>query len=302
MKLVDFLRNKSQWLEPAKNRFASVRHTFPARLTANVIENCGSHDAGHMAASTSYYALLSLFPLMLGVSAILGIFIGSERLQKAIIDFVVQYLPGSEQFIDNSVSSLMDYRGTIGIASVIGLLWTGSALFGSITTVINRAWGIQKDPPFYKNKPRQLAMTLGIGIIFGLSITLSATIQWATSIEIGGRTIAILLGGETVTALLRMPTILISFGIFASLYKIIPNTDTKWKEIWLGSLVAGILFEASKFLFVWYLEEYSRYNQLYGNMASIIILMVWAYISAFILIFGAEIASEHGRLKRSDNP
>jgi len=96
-----------------------------------------------------------------------------------------------------------------------------------------------------------------------------------------------------------MPTIIISFGIFACLYKIIPNTDTKWKEVWLGS-ISGILFEASKFLFVWYLDEYSRYDQLYGNMASIIILMVWAYISAFILILGAEIASEHTRIKRTD--
>ena len=300
MKLVDFLRNKPQWLKSAETRFASLRHTFPARLTANVLENCGAHDAGHMAASTSYYALLSLLPLILGVSAILGIFIGSEGLQKAIIDFIVQYLPGSEEFIDHSVSSLIDYRGTIGIVSVIGLIWAGSGLFGSITIVINRAWGIQKDQPFYKNKPRQIAMALGISIIFGLSISLSAIIQWATSIEIGGRTIATLLGGETSTAVLRMPTILISFGIFASLYKIIPNTNTKWNEIWLGSIVACILFEASKFLFVWYLDEYSRYDQLYGNMASIIILMVWTYISAFILILGAEIASEHGRLKRSD--
>ena len=106
-----------------------------------VIRNCGNHDAGHMAASTSYYALLSLFPLVLGVSAVLGIFIGSGELQQEIIKFVTQYLPGSEEFVTQSINDLSRYHGTIGILSLVGLIWTGSALFGSITTVINRAWG-----------------------------------------------------------------------------------------------------------------------------------------------------------------
>ena len=88
-----------------------------------------------------------------------------------------------------------------------------------------------------------------------------------------------------------------SFAIFITIYKVLPNTKTQWRYIWLGALVAGVLFEGSKNLFLWYLDHFARYDQVYGNIASVVVLMVWAYISAFILIVGAEVASEYGRLQ-----
>ena len=272
--------------------------TTPVRLAATVVRELGDDDATHMAASVSYYAILSLFPLVLGLSAIVGLFAESPTRQEEVIDFIVDFLPGSEEFVRDSVTGIVRFRGVLGISAIFGLLWTGSALFGSITRVVNRAWDVHQDPPLYKNKPRQLAMALGVGVLFAVSAGVSSFLQWATTIEIGDRTVADLLGGAAVAAILRAPGILISFGIFLSIYKYIPNTKTYWRDIWLGATVAAFLFEITKNLFVLYLENYARYDQLYGNVASIIVLMVWAYVSAFILILGAEVASEYGRLRR----
>ena len=257
----------------------------------------GEDDATHMAASVSYYAVLSLFPLVLALTAIIGWVAGSESRQDHLINFTVDNLPGSEQFIRDSVEGTEKFRETLGIVAVLGLLWSASAVFGSITRVVNRAWDVQQNPPFYKNKPKQLAMALGVGILFVASITLTGVLQWATSIEIGGETISSLLGGQAFAIVLRLPALLISFAIFLAIYKYLPNTRTYWRYIWPGALLAAVLFEVGKNLFLWYLETFAQFEQLYGNVASIIVLMVWTYFCAFILIVGAEFSSEYGRIK-----
>ena len=269
----------------------------PIRLTARVIQEIGEDDATHMAASVSYYAVLSLFPLILGLSALIGLLADSPSRQEGVIDFIVDFLPGSEQFVQDSVKGSVKFRGALGIGSIFGLLWTASAVFGSITRAVNRAWDVQTNPPFYKGKPRQLGMALGVGALFAASVAVTSFLQWATSIEIGDQTVAELLGGGGVAVILRIPGLLISLAIFLAIYKYLPNTKTYWRDIWVGAAIAAVLFEAAKSLFLWYLENFAQYDQLYGNVASVIVLMVWTYFSAFILILGAEFASEYGRMK-----
>ncbi len=271
--------------------------TTPVRLATAVVQEMGDDDATHMAASVSYYAILSLFPLVLGLSAVVGVVANSPERQEEIIEFIIEYLPGSEAFVRESVEGVVKLRAAFGIGSVLSLLWTGSAVFGSITRAVNRAWDVHKDLPFYKNKPRQIAMALGISLLFLLSVGITTVFQWATSIDTGDGSLSSLLGGGVVSGLLKMPALLVSFAIFAMVYKVLPNTKTYWKYIWVGAIVAAVLFEGGKNLFLWYLEHFAQYDQLYGNIASVIVLMVWTYLSALILILGAEIASEYGRLK-----
>jgi membrane protein len=258
----------------------------------------GEDDATHMAASVSYYAVLSLFPLVLALTAIIGWVAGSETRQDQLIEFVVDNLPGSEQFVRDSVAETQKFREALGVVAVLGLFWSASAVFGSITRVVNRAWDVRQNPPFYKNKPRQLAMALGVSTLFVISITFTSFLQWATSIEIGGQTVSNLLGGQVFAIILRLPALFISVSIFLVIYKYLPNTKTYWRDVWLGALLAALLFEVGKNLFLWYLENFAEFEQLYGNVASVIILMVWTYFCAFILIFGAELSSEYGRIKR----
>jgi membrane protein len=89
-----------------------------------------------------------------------------------------------------------------------------------------------------------------------------------------------------------------SLSIFLTLYKFIPNTKTYWRYVWPGAVLVAILFEIGKSLFVFYIDRFSTYESVYGGVASMIILLIWIYISAFILILGAEISAEYGRMKR----
>ena len=271
--------------------------SLPARLVVRVIKEMGEDDASHMAASVSFYAVLSIFPLILALMAIIGWVAGSQTRQDQLVEFIVGNLPGSEQFVRESVEGVRRLRAAAGVIAVLGLVWSASAVFGSITRVVNRAWDVSENPPFYKNKPRQLVMALGVGFLFVASLSLTSLIQWASTIEIGGQTMTDILGGQIVAVVLRLPALIISFSIFMAIYKFLPNTKTYWRFIWVGALLAAILFEVSKGLFLWYLENFAQFDQLYGNLASVVILMIWTYICAMILITGAEFSSEYGRIK-----
>jgi membrane protein len=89
-----------------------------------------------------------------------------------------------------------------------------------------------------------------------------------------------------------------TFGIFLLIYKYVPNRKTCWRYVWPGALAGAFLFEVGKSLFVWYLQTFASYGQVYGNLASVIVLLFWAYLSALLLILGAEISSEYERLYR----
>ena len=235
--------------------------------------------------------------LILALMAIIGWVAGSQSRQDELVEFVVGNLPGSEAFVRESVEGVRRLRAAAGVLAVLGLVWSASAVFGSITRVVNRAWDVSENPPFYKNKPRQLVMALGVGFLFAASISLTSFVQWASTIEIGGQTMTDILGGQIVAMVLRLPALTISLSIFMAIYKFLPNTKTYWRFIWVGALLAAVLFEASKGLFLWYLETFAQFDQLYGNLASVVILMVWTYICAMILIIGAEFSSEYGRIK-----
>jgi membrane protein len=95
----------------------------------------------------------------------------------------------------------------------------------------------------------------------------------------------------------RLLAFLPSFAIFLILYKFIPNTKTYWRYVWPGALLAAVLFEISKSLFILYLDRFATYELVYGSIGSVIALLFWIYVAAFILILGAEFSAEYGRMR-----
>ena len=81
------------------------------------------------------------------------------------------------------------------------------------------------------------------------------------------------------------------------MYKFIPNTKTYWQYIWPGAVVSALLFETSKNLFIFYLNRFTSFESVYGSLAPVVVLLLWTYISSFLVIFGAELSSEYGRLR-----
>ena len=271
---------------------------FLPTLVIRTIRELGDDDATHMAAGVAYYALFSLFPLLLGIIAIIGMASQSGETRRRILEWTSDNFPGAGDLISDNIVASIEASGSLGAISIIGLIWAGSAIFGAITRTINRAWDIDEDRPFIKNKIMQLTMALGVAILFAIAVA-SASVAQASGRFADSE--AFLLGqADRLPGLVAFRTLsfIANLAIFLALYKVIPNTKTHWRYIWPGALVAALLFEGGKYIFVFYLENFATLSAVYGSIGSVIALLLWAYVSAFILIVGAELSSEYGRMMR----
>ena len=291
-----------------KRRIAIITHragksplvdNFVCAWGWRVFKELGDDDATYLSASVAYYAVFSVFPLLLGLLAISGTVFTSITLQEQFLDYVTENMPGSREFVSNNIEELVRFRGALGIGAILGLLWSGSSAFGAISRAINRAWDIDKNRPFYLAKPLHIIMALGIGVLFLLSsfanvaveLLLNSGLDWGISSQ------NYLFDFNLGDLMLKATAWVITFTVFLLLYRFVPNCKTYWRYVWPGAVVAAILFETSKGIFIWYLADVANYEQIYGSVASMMGLLSWAYLSAFILILGAEISSEYGRMR-----
>lgn len=270
----------------AKDRVLSYR---PVRLVMGTIEGLADNDASHLAAGVAYFAVLSLFPLLLGFISLAGIFLPSEAVQQAIFDFMEQNLPGvaSEIIVDN-IDRIIASRGWVGIISLVALFWSSSNMFTAIAIALNRSCGVCERHPFYLRKPRDIALSLSAGFLFLFSGVLPTVISLipATNLPLLGSTTNLLL-----TAIGAGLTVL----VFLVLYSFLPTKRPLWRFVWPGALLAAFLFEAGRYVFILFLSNFANFELVYGTIGSAIALMIWIYLSSLILLIGAEF---NGQLKR----
>lgn len=265
------------------------------RLGVRVVQEMGHDDATHMAAGVAYYAILSLFPLVLGLIFIFSLILESETVEREMLLFFQTYLPGTEDILMDNVGSVKGVRSVLGVVGIIGLFWSASALFGAISRAVDRAWDVHEDRPFYIAKVRHLAMAMTVGILFLLSLGATSSIQFAGGLDLDRFHFL----EETLAGLLaRLLPFIFTLAIFLMIYKHVPNTTTQWRYIWPGALLAALCFEVGKTAFLFYLDNFANYARVYGSLGAVISLLVWTYISSFILILGAEFCSEHERMRK----
>ena len=121
---------------------SSLLEKTAVQLVLNTVKQLGYDSAADIAGSIAYYSILSIFPLLLGVISILGFFLPSEIVQKQIYQFLESNLPASVDLVKHNITHVISLRGTLGIVSLLGLFWTGSAIFGVIGRAMNKAWKV----------------------------------------------------------------------------------------------------------------------------------------------------------------
>ena len=273
--------------------WAPLRGLFYVRLAVRTVREMSDDDATHMAAGVAYYAIFSLFPLIIGLIAVFNLLPASEDRQAQFTEFIAGYLPGSEGLLDSNVR----VSGTLGAISILGLLWSGSAMFGAVARVVNRAWDVHKDRPLFINKPRQMGMAMLVGLMFLTSMAAAAFVRTAGDYARTGLPASDFLVSEASRVILQATSFSLTLATFLLIYKAMPNTRTYWRHVWPGALLAAVMFEAGKAAFLTYLDRFANFQDVYGSMGDFLVLLLWLYVSSLVLILGAELSSEYGRLR-----
>ena len=249
----------------------------------------GLRDNGKdLASAIAFWTFFSIFPLLLGISAAAGYLLDSEAAQAQLFEIVTRALPGSAEFVQKNVDSVVAARGAFGLVALVGLFWSGSAAFGAITRTVNRALGAKRKHPFLLSRLRYFAMTVVASVLLLLSIAVSAALEIVPRIDLkilerlGVDPEAISQVTGTLTSL--------AFAIltFALIYKVTPYIKVSWRQVLPGAVLAAGAFEVLKRAFLLYLGRIAHLEAIYGSLSSIIVLLLWLYVSAWVLIFGAE--------------
>jgi membrane protein len=246
-------------------------------------------------AALTYYAILAVFPGLLVLVSLLGVFGNGEETTDAMLDIVEDLGPASAvDTLRPPIENLTTAGGAAAVLSVgvIGALWSASGYLGAFSRASNAIYGVDEDRPFWKMRPQQVGMTLVIVLLLAL-LLLSLVITGPVAQAIGD---AVGLGDTAVTiwGIAKWPVMIfvISF-MFAMLYWWAPNVrQPSFRWITPGSLIAVFAWIVLSAAFGLYVANFGSYNATYGSLGGAIVFLLWLWISNNALLFGAEVNAE----------
>jgi membrane protein len=257
-----------------------------------------SSDNLTYAASIAYYALLSLFPFSLLAFALLGSATRDAHDRNAVLEFVLRYFPSQFDFITEQLDAFRSSRLTLGVAGTLALIWGALGVFGAISTAVNYAWGVEKQRSFWKHKLFSFLMLTVAGLILLVALLLVSASQmvgasWFAGVLANFPGLSIL-RGFTV----RYATTLLFIVVVGFVYYFVPNAKVRFRDVWIGALVTGLLWKGALEGLSWYMHDMTRFTRVNGSISAVVVFLVWVYVQAVILLYGVEFTAAYARLRR----
>jgi membrane protein len=253
----------------------------------------------HWAAALTYYSVLSIFPALLVMVSLVGVFGDAERITKVLTDTVSQLGPASaSSTFQGPIESITDNRGGAGImlvVSVLAALWAASGYVSAFTDAANTIYEVDEGRPFWKLKPIQLLVTLVL-ILMAASVAVSLVLSGPVVTALGGA-----LGlSDTALAIWRIAKwpamVVLVLVIFAVLYYTTPNarvSGLRWVSA--GALVALAVWLLGSLAFAFYASNFGSYDKTYGALGGVVVFLLWLWITNLAILLGAEFNAETER-------
>jgi membrane protein len=261
-------------------------------IVRQAFRSFGEAQASGAAAGVAYYALFSLFPLLLALVAGGSLILDDDQAFQDVIDLVSNAIPVSQELIRQNVRRVLQSRGTFGLVGLLGLVWSATGVFTSLARHINRAWSPTAEQGLFRGRLLALAMVGVLALLLILSVILTAAIHLLPELNLPLWKSMSPYRTRLWPTLTGVSSLLLSFGLFLALYRWVPNTKVPWRAALWGAGVATLLWEVAKRGFVWYLNTgLARYSLVYGSLGTVVALMFWLYLSASITFLGAHLTA-----------
>jgi membrane protein len=251
------------------------------------------------AAALTYYGLLSLFPALIALVSVLGLFGDPQTTTRQITDIVTQIGPSSAaETFSGPIESITSNQGAAGILFVAGLavaLWSASNYVGAFMRASNIAWETPEGRSFFKLRPLQIAVTLAMVIM--LAVVALALVLTGPIVEAVGSSIGIGDTALTVWDIAKWPVLLlVVIVMFSLLFYAAPNVKVPgFKWLTPGSAFAVIAWIIASALFALYVANFGAYDKTYGTLGGVVTILVWMWITNLALLFGVELNAERER-------
>jgi len=253
----------------------------------------------HWGAALTYYAVLSIFPALLVLVSLVGLFADPARVTKVLTDTISEMGPSTAaDTFKGPIESLTSSRGTAGIMFIVGVasaLWAASGYVSAFADACNTIYEVDEGRPFWKLKPLQLLVTFAV-IVLAAIVALALVLSGPIVGSLGGA-----LGlSDTVLTLWRFakwPAMLVLvLAIFGVLYYTTPNAKVSGVR-WItgGAILALVAWIGASILFALYVSNFGSYDKTYGTLGGLIALLVWFWLTNLAILFGHQLNAERER-------
>jgi membrane protein len=249
-----------------------------------------------LAAALTYYAVLSLFPALIALVSLVGLFGQGQQTVTTLLDVLRHIGAGSMvKPLTPTLTSLAKAGHTAGFAFVIGLasaLWSASGYVGSFGRAMNRIYEIREGRPVWKLRPLMILVTLVALVmvaLVGLALVLTGPAAKAVGNVVGLGSTALL-----VWDIAKWPVMLaVVVLVVAILYYATPNVkQPRFRWVSVGAVLAIVVWIVVSLAFGFYVSNFSSYNKTYGTLAGVVVFLLWLWLTNLALLFGAELDAE----------
>jgi len=251
------------------------------------------------AAALTYYGLLSLFPALIAMVSLIGIFGDPQTTTTKLTEIITEIGPssGAETF-EGPIKSIVENRSAAGFAFVLGLaaaLWSASGYVGAFTRASNIIYETPEGRPFWKLRPLQIGVTLAMIIMMALlavGLVLTGPVVEAVANPIGLSSTAV-----DVWNVAKWPVMAAIFILMVDvLYYTTPNVKLRgFKWVTPGAILSIVVWAIASALFAFYVSNFSSYDKTYGTLAGLVVLLLWFWITNLAILFGHQMNAERER-------
>jgi membrane protein len=245
------------------------------------------------AAAIAYFALFSLFPIILVSISIASFNLTPLLSQQAILNRLEFVAPALGNLIGPNIQRVIHSRGPVTVVALISLLWSASNVFNTLDQAMSDLWGQRKKTPMWERR----GLAILVVLIFAGPALILLSFAGSVYASLSGLLPDQIVLLTDVTSIIF--SIVLDIALFTVLYTIFPHGASTWREILPGSLAAGLIWELAKRAFLAFISSYlSTSNLIYGSVAAIIAFLTWAHLSGLIFLFGANINLAYFNLKQ----
>jgi membrane protein len=254
-------------------------------------------NSPQLAAALAFYMIFSLAPVSLIAIAIAGAVYGQEAARGELVAYLTGLIgPSAAAAVQGVVEQAGRSGAAVTIVGVVTMLFGASVFFAELQEVFNTVWGVTAKPgrfltAYLRKRLLGFAMVLGIGVLLLASLVASTVLSAFAAYMVPGLP-------APPSGLVRFMYNAVTLGgsvlVFAWMFKWLPDARVSWRDVWIGAAISGVLFMIGKGLISAYLGR-SLIGSVYGAAGSLVVLLVWVYYTAQILLFGAQVTYVHTR-------
>jgi membrane protein len=281
---------ESALVPAAKDGIRHERWRRARQLLRDSLLNFFQEDSLTVSASIAYHSLLAIFPLLLLLLGLSGVYIRHHELAGRLAMVLERYLPFKSDIIIQNLVSISRAYGRITLVSFLLLLWSSSGVFLPLEKALNRAWDVEKGRNWLGSRLVALEMAIILGFLILLSTALmGANVYVHNLLRHGVAQPFVPMAELAYHVLMVLATFGVTLSMFVVMFERLPNCSMRFLQVFPSALFTALFWEAARSLFTLLLPRFN-YRHVYGSIGALVALMTWAYISSAVMLFGAQVS------------